>query len=217
MNQLTFKIPDLNQLDTTFSNGAATVRLPGWATVWAEGYEQSDRAGLERALNEFSYRELSPEQREGYINDFESNIRIEQKTLLEQFLNDDSQQIRNLTEEDFKEFLINRLQMGYRTVTADLINGLRREGLNERIEEQLKSVKAELADERDERDKREQSQEKSEEIAAFERSLEENLEKVKATIAAADLADDRQFKDCTREVLSLFTRLNEGLDEIYKP
>ncbi len=149
------------------------------------------------------------------INDFESNIRIKQKTLLEQFLNDDSQQMRKLTEEDFKEFLINRLQMGYRTVTADLINGLCREGLNERIEEQLKSVKAELADERDERDEREQSQEKSEEIAAFERSLAENLEKVKATIAAVDLADDLKFKDCTREVLSLFRRLNEGLDEIY--
>ncbi len=195
MNQLTFKIPELNQLDTTFSGGAATVGLPGWATGWAEGHEQSERAGLERALNEFSYGELSLEQRERYINDFESNIRIEQKALLEQFLNDDSQQMRKLTEEDFKEFLINRLQMGYRTVTADLIDGLRREGLNERIEEQLKSVKAELADERDER---EQSQEKSEEIAAFERSLAENLEKVKVTIAAVDLADDLKFKDCTR-------------------
>jgi hypothetical protein len=67
MNQLTFKIPELNQLDTTFSDGAATVGLPSWATGWAEGYEQSDRAGLERALNEL---ELSSEQREGYINQY---------------------------------------------------------------------------------------------------------------------------------------------------
>jgi hypothetical protein len=165
---------------------------------------------LKNALNEFSEREIPKERRDELTNELEKNIGEGLKGLLEQFSTEADKHLNQLTADDFKEFLIKRYQLGSRTVTSDLIDQLRKEGLSERIEEKLESVKAELA-----ADKKDRGPEKSEIIGAFEQSLNEDnkeIQKVMASIDERYLANETEFKECNGLVLSLFKHLDDKLD-----
>ncbi len=209
MSLLDVRVIEETSLDMFFPSGSVPVDSPAVSDL-VKTYQDSQRSVLEGVLNEFSETEIPVQRREDLLSKFASSIETEiTEEALEEFLKETDRSPEQLSLEDLKEFLIKRYQAtGSRTITSELIDEIRREGLHERLDDKFRTVVEALETEKD------GSQENTAKIDALVESFREDLEEQKEKLTTAYLSDEKQAKEIYSEQLRFFERLEQALDAI---
>lgn len=197
MSALTTHNDEQFQLDGALCSGPRGEGLLMVSAV-VEEYMNSERKVLQGVLNEFGER---GERHDEVMAKFEAGMREE----LEEFLQKAEKPLNQLTFDDVREFLRKRYELtGDRSVTLDMIDKIRKDGIGERLDEQFRSAESELR-----KEKEGSSEERKTEIDKVMEEISKEFENEKRSLHKTDLAKELEFEEYSRSLIS-FSR---GIDD----
>lgn len=196
--------PEINNLGSLFDSKKSSS-----VSALLNDYIASETEILEKVINEFGETCLSNERREAFRVKFSAGIEDQ----LNEFLGQAEIPVEKLSIEDIKEFLKRRFnETRQRSVTIDLIDEIRTEGLGEQVEEKFRSVETDLEEEAI------NNPDKGDAFNGFKTSINTYFEREKSKLSRLDLADEEQLKAYKREQLEFFedvdTRVNQFLKQV---
>jgi hypothetical protein len=189
--------------------GASGVGVSGPSNLLHE-FKISQRDVLDGVLNEFSDKEIAEQRREEFVKRFESGILDEFRDLLK----DSDTPLDKLTLDEVREFLKKRFELTEgksRSVTLDLIDEIRKEGLGERLEVKLLSVRKDFQEE-----KKGSSSERNSQLDELMETISADFEGQKRDLGKIDLADESRYKGISQELLDFFRNVDDKIGRLEK-